>query len=487
MAHEGVPLVVIQRQLGTSRAVARAGDATYSVLVERLFERERELAAVDELLDEGGVLLIEGRAGIGKTALLEEACGRVAGVGREVLRARGSELEAGFAFGVVRQLFEGHLAGGEKSERDVLLAGPAGAVRPLLLGELAASSAHDTSFAVLHGLYWLTVNLANRRPLLIVVDDAHWADQPSLRWLAHLAPRLEGPAVALLVALRPTEPVSARAPLEALMAEAQTVARPELLSEGAVRAIVRDALGEGVSDEVGAGIWAASGGNPLYLAELLRAIQVEGRSLAELDPAELLAGGRDGVARRVLAGLRGLGQQALPLAQALAVLGDGCELRHAAAIVNVEVSHAISLAAGLVRLEVLAADDPPRFIHPVVRAAVESRLASDTHDALHRSAARLLHAEHAAPGQVAAHLAVVRSAGDVWVLDRLREAARAAMQSGAPGAAAGLLRRALAEPPPTELRVAVLREAAQAEASAGRDTAFEQLEEALRLANDPRG
>ena len=156
-----------------------------------------------ELLERGGAVLVEGGAGIGKTALLEEACRRAAGRGHEVLRARGSELEAGFAFGVVRQLFERRLAGAEESERDALLAGPAGAVRPLLLGELVEPSAFDTSFAVLHGLYWLTANLADRRPLLIAVDDAHWADEPSLRWLAHLAPRLEGLAVALLVALRP--------------------------------------------------------------------------------------------------------------------------------------------------------------------------------------------------------------------------------------------------------------------------------------------
>jgi DNA-binding CsgD family transcriptional regulator len=455
------------------------------VSVERLLERERELAAVDELLGCGGAVLAEGKAGIGKTALLEAACRRAAGLGREVLRARGSELEAGFAFGVVRQLFERRLASAKESERDALLAGPAGAVRPLLFGEIAARSAFDTSFAVLHGLYWLTVNLADRRPLLIAVDDGHWADEPSLRWLAHLAPRLEGPAVALLVAMRPRPPASIGAPLEVLMAEARAVVRPELLSEDAVGAMVRAALGGEVADDVCVAAWAASGGNPLYLTELVRAVELGDRPLAELDPAQLLAGGSEGVARRVLAGLRGLGPRALELAQALAVLGDGCELRHAAMIAGMEMPEAISLATGLVRIEVLAADDPPKFIHPVVRTAVEGWLESDARDALHRTAARLLHADGAPPGQVAAHLAGVRPTGDDWVLDRLREAARAAMQSGAPGAAAGLLRRALAEPPPTEQRVDVLREAAQAEASAGRDTAFEQLEEALRLATDP--
>ena len=152
--------------------------------------------------------------------------------GYEVLRARGSELEAGFAFGVVRQLFERRLASAGGDEREALLAGAAAAVRPLLAGRAADTSAFDTSFAVLHGLYWLAANLADRRPLLIAVDDAHWADEPSLRWLAYLAPRLEGLALALLVALRPGEPASTGASLTALRGEAPTVSAPGAVERG---------------------------------------------------------------------------------------------------------------------------------------------------------------------------------------------------------------------------------------------------------------
>ncbi len=465
---------------------AGSGVAAYSVVVEKLLERERELAVVDGLLQRDGVVLIEGRAGIGKSALLEAASERAAGLGYDVLRARGSELEAGFAFGVVRQLFERRLAGAAPRERDAVLAGSAGAVRALLLGEVVEASASDTSFAVLHGLYWLTVNLADGRPLLLVVDDAHWADEPSLRWLAHLAPRLEGAAVALLVAFRPGEPRFARTWLEALLDQAQTVVRPQLLSEAAVSAIARAVLGSWATDELCAAVWTASGGNPLYVAELLRAARLGDRPPAGLDPAELVAGGREAAGRRMLAGVRGLHPGALALAQALAVLGDACELRHAAALAGVEVAEAISLAAAFVRMELLADDDPPRFIHPVVRDAVEASLASDARDALHRFAARLLYADGAVPGQVAAHLAGVRPVGDGWVVDRLREAAWMAIHSGAPAAAAGLLGRALSEPPPRERRVFVLREAARAEAGAGRVAACTHLEEALRLAFDPR-
>ena len=257
----------------------------------RLRERKRDLAAVEELLEHrGGVLLIEGGAGIGKTSLVEAACSRADELGHEVVRARGSELESGFAFGLVRQLFERRLASAGEGERAALLAGPAAAVRPLLAGEVSVPLAGDSSFAVLHGLYWLVVSLAARRPVLIAVDDAHWADEPSLRWLAYLAPRLEGLAAGMLVALRPGDPAAMSVPLLAVRAQA-AVLRPALLSEEAVRAVIRAAGGGEASDELCAAVYAACGGNPLYLAELLRAAELSGRPLAALQPAELLPGG----------------------------------------------------------------------------------------------------------------------------------------------------------------------------------------------------
>ena len=271
-----------------------------------------------------------------------------------------------------------------------------------------------------------------------------------------------------------------------LRAEATAVLFPALLSEGAVSAVVRAVAGAGASDELCAAVYEASGGNPLYLAELLRAAEPGGRPLAVLDPGEVLVRGLEGIARRVITRVRGLGPDGLSLAQAIAVLGDGCELRHAAAIADVAMAAATRLAEGLVRVEVLAADDPPRFIHPVIHDALEASLGSGDRDRAHRCAARLLHADGAPPGQVAAHLAGVRPIGNGWVLARLREAARAAMDSGAPQAAAGLLGRALAEPPPPTQRAGVLREAAREEASAGRETACVLLEEALQLVADPR-
>jgi hypothetical protein len=107
-----------------------------------------------------------------------------------------------------------------------LLRGPAG-VAAGLLGLPGASERteaavadQDSSFAILHGLYWLCADLAERRPLCVVVDDAHWADAPSLRFLVFLAPRLEELPVALVVAARRAEAEGDAAVLESLAADA---------------------------------------------------------------------------------------------------------------------------------------------------------------------------------------------------------------------------------------------------------------------------
>ncbi|MBV8955310.1 MAG: AAA family ATPase [Solirubrobacterales bacterium] len=454
--------------------------------MKQLVEREREWAAVEALLERGsGLLVIEGGAGIGKTSLLEAASQRAEEVGCETLRARGSELEADCTFGIVRQLFERRLANTDAPEREALLAGPAAAVRPLLLGQLTGTPERDTLFAVLHGLYWLSANLAGLRPLLLAVDDAHWGDQPSLRWLTYLSTRLEGLPLALLVALRPGEPNARSGPLLALRTAA-TVVRPALLSESAVGTILRERVGNRATHELCAAVWNASGGNPFYLTELLRAIELEDRPRTNDRPSELLAGARNEIALIVIARLRGLDPSALRLAQAMAILGDGCELRHAAAIAGIGMADATRFAASLFCREVLAADHPPTFIHPVVRDAIETSMSSDERDLAHRSAAHLLDADGATAESIAAHLLSVRPAGDTWVVTRLAEAAQFSLASGATLAAARLLERALVEPPPAEQRLRLLREAARAEASTGYERASILLQQALRLAASPR-
>ena len=106
--------------------------------MKELLERERELVAVEELLKRrSGILTVEVGVGIGKTSLVQAACRRAQELGYDVLSARGSELEADFAFGAVRQLFERRLKNSKTDERASLLAGPAAAVKPLLFAKIS--------------------------------------------------------------------------------------------------------------------------------------------------------------------------------------------------------------------------------------------------------------------------------------------------------------------------------------------------------------
>ena len=145
-----------------------------------LLEREDQLARLESALaaareGEGRLVVVEGPAGMGKTALLHVLRTRAEAAGMRVLRARGAELEQEFGYGIVRQLFEPPLMIATPEERADLLAGAAGLAAERLGFAGAAAvpgdvggGRPDAAFAVLHGLYWLCANLAARRPLVLV-------------------------------------------------------------------------------------------------------------------------------------------------------------------------------------------------------------------------------------------------------------------------------------------------------------------------------
>src|SRR5207244_815541 len=144
----------------------------------------------------GRLVIVEGHAGLGKSKLLAAARGFARGTGMAVLEAGASELERDFAFGVALQLLEPAVTGAHDGERERLLAGAAGLASPLFERDGRAPGREDDLYPLLHGLFWVVSNLVERGPALIALDDAHWADEPSLRFLLYLAQRVAALPVA---------------------------------------------------------------------------------------------------------------------------------------------------------------------------------------------------------------------------------------------------------------------------------------------------
>lgn len=455
-----------------------------------LLEREAELAAIDELVraaksGSGALLAFEGRAGIGKTTLLDQV--RATAADLDVLSARGGELEQEFAFGVVRQLFEPRLAAIAAEEAAELMSGAAALAIPLFENRLAdGGRAADPSFAMLHGLYWLTANLAARRPLVLRIDDLHWADGPSLRWVGYLARRLEGIAVLLAVATRPPEE-SANPTLltEILTSPAAIRIAPDALGRPGVAAVVRDALGDGAEAAFVDACHAATRGNPLYLRAVIDTLAAEGVTPVSASAGRVLETGPEAVSRAVALRLARIEHDAAALIRSAAVLGDDAPLPHAAALVDLDVERAAHAASALVRAGLLDREDPLRFVHPVVRTAIYRDTEADERSALHRRAGKLLVEAGAPREQAAGHLVLALPQRDPFVVRTLRAAADRALSQGAPDAAVAYLRRALEEPPADDDRAAILRELGLSELHVDAFAAVGHLRDALALTRDP--
>ena len=462
--------------------------------MDALLDRDGELEALATETEraregDGSVVLVEAPAGGGKSALLAAARARAAADGVRVLQARGAVLEREFAFGVARQLFEPALAPLAPDERADLLAGAARLAGPLLdaadPGRTAPQGAG--AFGALHALYWLTVNLADRGPLLLSVDDAHWADRSSLDFLAYLSRRLAHLPVLVALAARPRDADDAAAGWTDLAHDPATVVvRPRPLSAPAVAAIVRARLGADADDAFCAACHRATGGNPLYVRELVGALADAGvePTAAPADAVDTV--GPAAVTRFVLHRLERLGPDATALAQAVAVLGDDVDPAIAARLARLTPDAAEAAAARLVRADVLRAGRDLAFGHPIVRAAVYGDLLPQGRGARHRAAAELLEAAGAAPERVAAHVLESGPAGDGRWSGVLGAAAQAAALRGDPGAASAYLRRALDETPDAPRRAELLTDLGRWTIATGRhDLAAQDLLEALRLDADP--
>jgi len=451
-----------------------------------LYERERELATIDRLIDDaaagnGRIALIEGPAGIGKSRLLRAARHRAAEGGRvTVMHARCSELERDFSFGTVRQLFES--AGAEQAV-------------PHLRGNGNGNGAELTtpddaqqaegSFAALHALYWATLELGESQPLLLAIDDVQWSDVPSLRFVDYLAHRIERAPVLLVLALRSTDPGTDAALIADIATDplCETI-RPAPLGATAVAALVNERLGT-ADPAFLAACEEAAAGNPLLLHHLLTALEDEGVRPSATSAGVVRRIGSRAIARVVLSRLARLPAASAAVARGVATLGESSSIPALATLTGLDESTVAHAATALTRAEILRGEAPFGFVHALVRDAVYQDVAAGDRELAHARAATLLRAAGASEDEVAAQLVHAARRGDPETVTLLRAAARRALQRGGPESAVAYLRRALEEPPPPGQRVTVQIELGLAAADWNAPTAVEYLQPAYEQLEDP--
>jgi DNA-binding CsgD family transcriptional regulator len=457
----------------------------------QLLERERELSEFGKALTEaqdgrGQFVLVEAPAGLGKTSLLRAASETAAEAGFTCLRARASELERDFAYGCVRQLLESTVAKVSDAERDRLFEGAAALSKPLFAptGSPLASPSADSAFSMRHGLYWLLNNLAAEGPVALLVDDLHWSDTESLRFLAYLAPRLDGLPLAVVASTRSAEGDTGEVARLAASPET-TVLRPGPLSVEATATLCEHRLGADVAPEFVAACREATGGNPFFLEALLREAAEQNLSTDSHEAARVRRIGPAVVAQAVLLRLSGRPAEATALVRAVAVLGDGTSLAEVAGLAELSEEEAAHTADLLITLGLLKPADGLEFAHPIVREAVYADIGSNERAEAHARAARILTASGASEERIAAQIAAAEPSGDPDRVELLRRVGADALARGAPASAVALLRRALAEPPPPASSAGVLLELGSAELRLAAPGAVDHLTAAVELIREP--
>lgn len=456
-----------------------------------LLERDRELGAFADALTDaeqarGRVVMVEAPAGIGKTSLLRAASEAAAPRGFLCLRARASELEHDFAYGCVRQLFDPVVARAPDAERDRLFEGAAALSKPLFdpPALLPRRPVDDTTYSMLYGLYWLLNNLTAESAVVLFVDDLHWCDTESLRFLAYLAPRLDGLRVVVVVSARPGEPGPDE--LAALRAGPETtVLLPGPLSLEATATMCERRLAGPVASDFAAACHEVTVGNPFLLEALLREAVDDGLGFDSLGARRVRRMAPAAVAQAVLFRLSGRPPAGTALVRSVAVLGDGTSLTEAATLAGLSSQEAARAADLLVGLAILRPSERLEFAHPIVREAVYADIGVRERAEAHAHAAEVLAASGAPEERIAAQIAEADPAADSERVALLRRVAADALTRGAPAAAVAWLRRALVEPPPPESRAEVLLELGLAELRLAAPEAVEHLAAAAELSLAP--
>ncbi len=305
------------------------------------------------------------------------------------------------------------------------------------------------SFSTFHGLYWLCVNLAAGSALALLVDDAHWLDEPSLGWIEYLSRRFEGLSILVALATRPEEVLGQRLAGTAIEIGGDVI---ELcpLSGQAVHALMETTLRQEAHAEFSAAFQQVTGGNPFLVHELLRTVSEEGIAPDAEGARAVLTLGSNRIGRAVLLRLHRLSPAAVALARAIAILGRGASVTVAARLANLDDATAAQAIETLVAANILTPGSDLRFRHSVVQASIYDDLPRPARVLRHHQAARLLAEMGAAVATVANQLLEAGPAGDPWTVGVLRAAASDASSRGAPRSAVIFLERALAELPASE-------------------------------------
>ncbi|MFG3217896.1 ATP-binding protein [Streptomyces sp. NPDC048185] len=441
-----------------------------------LWERDEEVAAITQAVDtlcadrssSGSLLVCRGEAGLGKTALLAETRRIAEARGCTVWSARGGETLRSVPFNVVRQLLQPALVSMLPEEaREYLgdwydIAGPA-------LGIAEPGERQADPQGVCDGLVAAVRRLARREwPLVLLIDDVHWADQETLRWLAALAERLAETSALLVIARRPggVSGDSARH-LDAAEAAGRPLAQLSALTPEATAGLTRATVGAHADGAFCREVWAVTDGNPYETVELLAKVQDSELEPVEARAAELRALNRSARGGGLVARLEQLGIDATRFAWAAAILGTGITVDMVARLATLDRGDAVRCAELLGTARILTGPDPAagqvadgdlEFVHPLIATAVYNSIPDALRRAMHGIAAQLVADSGYGAAAASRHLLQVHPDDDQDVVRQLRDAAREHLAVGAPDAARRCLERALEEPPLPDAHARVLYE-----------------------------
>jgi DNA-binding CsgD family transcriptional regulator len=453
-----------------------------SDLIERDEELDALAVALARLADRvGGVATVTGPAGLGKTTLLEHSIARALDAGLRVRTAAPGSHERHFAYGVMRTLLEAPLHDADDAERSRLLDGAAVQAGDLLFRGTVPGPDATTSIA--HSMLWLCTALTDgAAPLLLVVDDAHWADRPSLQVINYLARRVSDVPVLIVLAFRPEVPEAA-SDLLSLIGDgrfAESLSLRPLTVAGSAELVRRSAPATPI--DVCRRCHDAAHGNPWLVGELGHQVASHGPSALNFPAAPdttVRALARDVIARRLAA----LSPGDRAVSAALAVLGERSPSHVVATVADVSLD-ALSAARDALASAGLLGPDARGLAHALIAAAILENLPRAESERLHRDAAHTLLAEGAGSDVVAGHLLQCAPDGDPAATAVLQEAATNALGRGAPHAAAVYLQRALDERAPGDDRGQLLAALAVATFDAGLSGARDRLREAVVQIDD---